>query len=283
MPIKVAVIGFGSIGRRHAGNLKELGCEVIPIDLNYKFNYDVDIAFICTPTQFHVEHAIEYIKRGIPVFIEKPLTYCLDEIDLIEKELALSPVPTMVGCNLRFHPSIIKAKGIADTKKVIFARAETGYYLPFWRQNDYKQSYSASEYGGIIIDAIHEPDYLQWLFGPIKDLKIVCDRVSNLEIQKEDIAEIAIMFNGVSASVHCDYLMKNYHRKLDLYMPHETVSFKIAPTNLMYKKEVEYFLSCIESKTQPMNGVTEAADVLRKVLQGGSYNSSPAHVKTATA
>jgi len=277
--MKVVILGYGSIGKRHAQNLKKLGHEVIPLDLNYKLRFDVDCAFICTPTQFHVNHATEYIERGIPVFIEKPLTYNMEELEKIESLVKKQPVISMVGCNLRFHPSLLKAKIIASTRRVIYARAETGYYLPFWRQEDYRKSYSASEYGGIVLDAIHEPDYLYWLFGDIKDLKMVCDKVSNLEIKKEDIAEIGIIFeSGLSASVHCDYLMKNYHRKLDLYMPHEVISFKIQPTNIMYKKEVQYFLDCVKERKEPMNNIKEAGYVLSKILEGSGYNPSKAYI-----
>ena len=281
--MKITVVGYGSIGKRHGENLKSLGHEVIPIDINYKLRFDVDCAFICTPTEFHIDNAVEYIDRNIPVFIEKPLTYSFDT-ERIEKAISNNPnVVTMVGCNLRFHPSIIKAKIIADSKKVLFARAETGYYLPFWRQSDYRKSYSASEYGGIVIDAIHEPDYLYWLFGKFKYLKVACDKVSTLDIKKEDIAEIGIIFeSGVSASVHCDYLMKNYHRKLDLYLPHEVISFKIQPTNIMYKKEVEYFLNCVREKTKPMNSVLEAIYVLKKVLEGRGDNPSKDYIRAVT-
>lgn len=275
--MKIAIVGWGSIGKRHGENLKSIGHMVYPIDLGDSLNYDVDCAFICTPTQFHIDNAIEYLKRDIPVFIEKPITWSLDELKKIEP---YQDKLCMVGCNLRFHPSIIKAKTIAESKKVIFARAETGYYLPFWRQGDYRKSYSASEYGGIIIDAIHEPDYLYWLFDKIRDLKVVCGRVSDLEINNEDIAEIGILFEcGVSASVHCDYLMKNYHRKLDLYLPHEVISFKIQPTNIMYKKEVEYFIRCIEENKMPMNNIREASYVIKKVLQGRSNDTGEINVK----
>src|SRR4051812_36966928 len=34
---------------------------------------DVDAAFICTPTQFHFEHASAFLQQGIPVLCEKPL------------------------------------------------------------------------------------------------------------------------------------------------------------------------------------------------------------------
>lgn len=274
---------MGSIGRRHYENLKDIGYQVIGIDVGKEFDYDVDCAFICTPTQFHVQHASEFIKRGIPVFIEKPLTHSLEELEKITKLAKQFKTITMVACNNRFHPSLIKAKSIANTGKVVFARAEAGYFLPFWRKTDYRQSYSASEYGGIILDDIHSYDYMSWLFGNIKDIKTVCGKVSNLEIRKEDIAETSILFeSGVAGSIHCDYLMKNYHKQLSLYLPHEVITYKIQPTNLMYKKEVEHFIDAVEQNIQPMNGIEEASNLLRKVFTSYSNNTSQTDInKTA--
>jgi predicted dehydrogenase len=269
--MKIAIVGLGSIGKRHYDNLKSLKHEVYTSDIGEPLNFNVDCAFICSPTQFHVNQAIEYLSKGIPVFIEKPLTFCLSELE----KLGEFNVPSMVACNNRFHPSLLKAKTVADTGKVIFARAEAGYFLPFWRKTDYKKSYSASEYGGIVLDDIHSYDYMYWLFGKIREMKTVCNKVSDLEIKKEDIAETSIMFeNGVAGSIHCDYLMKNYHKELSLYLPHEVITYKIQPTNLMYKKEIEYFISCLEKGVEPMNSIKEASYVLRKTLESLGDNSS---------
>lgn len=282
--MKVALTGYlGSIGRRHSDNLKSLKHEVIGTDLGQDLRFDVDCALICTPTQFHVDQAIEYIKRGIPVFIEKPLSWCLEDLDKIEKVIDEHKVLSMVACNNRFHPSLLKAKTVAETGKVIFARAEAGYFLPFWRKTDYRKSYSASEYGGIVLDDIHSYDYMYWLFGKIREIKTVVGKVSDLEIKKEDIAETSIMFeNGVAGSIHCDYLMKNYHKELSLYLPHEVITYKIQPTNLMYKKEIEYFMSCLEKGVEPMNNIKEAVYVTRKVLQSFGDNTSQNDVNPIT-
>jgi predicted dehydrogenase len=189
----------------------------------------------------------------------------------------------MVACNNRFHPSLLKAKAVADTGKVIFARAEAGYFLPFWRKTDYRKSYSASEYGGIVLDDIHSYDYMYWLFGKIREIKTVVGKVSELEIKKEDIAETSIMFeSGTAGSIHCDYLMKNYHKELSLYLPHEVITYKIQPTNLMYKKEVEYFISCLEKGVEPMNNIKEAVYVTRKVLQSFGNNSGSFNLNKTT-
>lgn len=284
--MKIAITGYlGSIGKRHADNLKALKHEVVGTDIGDKLRFDVDCAFICSPTQFHVEQAIEYISKGIPVFIEKPLSWCVADLDRIEKfvDSHSTKVPSMVGCNNRFHPSLLKAKTVADTGKVIFARAEAGYFLPFWRKTDYRKSYSASEYGGIVIDDIHSYDYMYWLFGKFSNIKTVVGKVSDLEIKKEDIAETSIMFeSGTAGSIHCDYLMKNYHKELSLYLPHEVITYKIQPTNLMYKKEVEYFLDCLAKGVEPMNNIKEACYVTRKTLQSISNNTGKDDVYTLT-
>jgi len=166
---------------------------------------------------------------------------------------------------------------------VVFARAEAGYFLPFWRKTDYRKSYSASEYGGIVLDDIHSYDYMYWLFGKIKEIKTVTGKVSDLEIKKEDIAESSIMFeNGVAGSIHCDYLMKNYHKQLSLYLPHEVITYKIQPTNLMYKKEVEYFCDCVQKDIEPMNNIKESVYVTKNVIQSCRNNSGTTYQHTIT-
>lgn len=280
--MQFAVVGQGSIGKRHTENLIDLGQKVVPIDIGDKLPFDVDCAFICTPTQYHCEHAYEYLSRGIPTFIEKPLSWDLEEAHKFVQSLLSNNTISMVGCNLRFHPALRDAKDICSKHKAIFARAEYGYYLPFWRKGDYRKSYSASKYGGIILDDIHEIDYLYWLFGNIADIKTVYGKVSNLEIEKEDISETSIIFeNGVTASVHQDYLCKNYHRQLTIQFPHERITIDIPQTNLCYKKEVEDFIKCVQYNIQPMNGIGEAYIILSAVLnaKNSSDNTSKINIK----
>jgi predicted dehydrogenase len=265
--LRATVVGQGSIGKRHSENLINLGHQVVPIDLGNKLPFDVDCAFICSPTEFHLEQAYEYLSRDIPTFIEKPLSYDYEKLVKFMQSLASNTTISMVGCNMRFHPAIRDAKDLVQKHKAIFARAEYGYYLPFWRKGDYTKSYSAGEYGGIILDDIHEVDLLYFLFGRIVDIKTVFGKVSDLDIKQEDIAETSILFeNGVSASVHQDYLCKNYHRQLEIHFSHERVKFELPVTNLAYKKQVEYFMDCVKNKTQPINGIGEAFYVLSAIL-----------------
>jgi len=273
--MRTCVVGTGSIGRRHSENLTNLGHSVVGVDIGDKLPFDVECAFICTPTQFHCEQAYEYLSRNIPTFIEKPLSWNFEEMQKLVQSLASNSTPSMVGCNMRFHPAIRDAKDMVQKHKAIFARAEYGYYLPFWRKGDYTKSYSASEYGGIILDDIHEIDYLYWLFGKICEIRTVFGKVSDLQIKQEDIAETSILFeNGISASVHQDYLCKNYHRQLEIHFAHERVRFDLPVTNLAYKKEIEYFIDCVQRKIQPQNNLGEAFYVLSAILDAKNCRNS---------
>ena len=279
--MQFACVGQGSIGKRHTENLIKLGHKVIALDIGDPLRYDVDAAFICSPTQFHCEHAYEYLSRKIPTFIEKPLTHNYNEMVKFIQSLASNNTISMVGCNMRFHPAILDAKDMVSKHKAIFARAEYGYYLPFWRKGDYTKSYSASEYGGIILDDIHEIDLLYYLFGKIVDLKTVFGKVSDLQIKQEDIAETSILFeSGISASVHQDYLCKNYHRTLEIHFAHERVKFELPVTNLAYKKMIEYFINCVKNNITPMNGIGEAFYVLSAVFaaKDGGDNSGKTNI-----
>ncbi len=92
--MKVAIIGCGSIGRRHISNFLTLGCDVIAYNRSktrrdvvkklYKIStYDnlneiallqPDLAVICSPNIFHLDHSLYFAKKKINLFIEKPLS-----------------------------------------------------------------------------------------------------------------------------------------------------------------------------------------------------------------
>jgi predicted dehydrogenase len=121
----VAIVGCGSIGRRHAGNLRSAGVQrlyVVDADraaaarlaadagaeacasLDEALSRGAASAFVCTPTNMHVEHAMRAVAADAHVFVEKPLSYSADEVAQLVALAEDRHVVTMVGCNMRFHP-----------------------------------------------------------------------------------------------------------------------------------------------------------------------------------
>jgi len=241
--MKILVIGAGSIGRRHIGNLNSLGYEDIDVaDLSeecikyVRANYKVgdcfresekaisskhyDAAFILTPPAHHIGIACKLAEKGTDLFIEKPLSDSLDGIDLLVKTKEEKKIVAMVGYNQRFNQGIRKLKEYIESGslgKIYYIRAEVGQYLPDWRPwQDYRRSYTARKElgGGIILDASHEIDYVLWLAkSKVTAVKSLYGRLSDLEIDVEDLAETIMGFeNKVIGSVHLNMLERGYNR-----------------------------------------------------------------------
>lgn len=228
--LKFLIVGFGSIGKRHFNNLRQIGGAevslltgqpVSPPDtrlyrspaetLDQKF----DAVFITNETALHVPTAIAFAERGNHLFLEKPVSDSLEGIDKLTSLVKKNNLKVMVGYNMRFHPVVKAGKDLVREGRIgpiISARIAAGQYLPDWHPGeDYRRSYSASRErgGGVILDLSHELDYTRWFFGDASRIFSLIGRRSDLEIETEDNAEILLEFKGGTwCQIHLDYLQR---------------------------------------------------------------------------
>src|SRR6185369_13479350 len=89
-------------------------------------------------------------------------------------------------------------------------RARFSHYLPNWRPGtDYRTSYSArrAHGGGIVLEGVHEIDYVRWMAGEVASVSAWAGRLSGLDIDSEDCALITLHCkSGAVAQIHLDYL-----------------------------------------------------------------------------
>ncbi len=312
--MRFLVVGCGSIGKRHIRNLIRLGVDqVIGMDVEperlrqaqTEFGIAVaqdftkalnsnsmDAVLVCTPPREHLSYAREVLQRGSPLFMEKPLAHSMEEVPSFLEEVAKHKVPVLVGFNFRFEPSLQQMKQLLDSGRIgrpLSLRAEYGQYRPDRRPGqDYRKNYSAQgeQGGGIVLDSIHELDYVSWLLGRVRELVCFLDRVSPLEMDAEDVAEILLRFeNGAVGSIHMDCFRPAYHRSCEvvgtegilqwsfedqrvrLYTASrkEWEEFRRGQThdvNEMYLKEMEHFLACLKGEAKPAVEAWEAAQIL---------------------
>ncbi|MFA6357070.1 MAG: Gfo/Idh/MocA family oxidoreductase [Candidatus Omnitrophota bacterium] len=236
--MKILLVGCGSIGRRHLENLNQLS-EVSQIFVYSKVKHCLDcledkhkvsmvkslnaiqpdVAIIANETNRHINTAVILAKKGIHLFVEKPLAHNLSgKLELLKKIIKLKKIKLGVGYNLRFLGAFefIKTKlSQGAIGKIYFAKIEVGQYLPFWRSKcDYSISYSASKKrgGGVALDLSHEIDYMRFLFGDPNSCKVAKAKVSSLKIDSEDVFEGIYVYDNFICNVHMDYLQKNKKR-----------------------------------------------------------------------
>ena len=169
-------------------------------------------------------------REGCHLFIEKPVAHALEGVDELREEVRTRGLATLVGCNFRFHPGLRHVKTLLEDDAigtVVSARAQFGQYLPDWHPwEDYRLGYSAQKSlgGGVTLDRIHEIDYLRWLLGDVTEVCAMIGRLSHLEIDTEDTAEILLRFaSGAFASIHLDYVRRTYDCSLEIVGEEGTV------------------------------------------------------------
>ncbi|ATF91960.1 Gfo/Idh/MocA family protein [Cedecea neteri] len=240
---RIAVIGLGNIATRHRRNLRALFPEAeiyavsasgrkiegIVSDSNYisddlqKLSQIVDMAIIASPATSHLEHAIPFIKVGVPTLIEKPVFASLDDAEVISKLIEGNKTPICIGYCLRYLPSTIKLHELLEKNtvgKVLNARITIGQYLPDWRPTkNYKNSVSASKVlgGGALLELSHEIDYSRFLFGELTIKHAIIRNSGILDIDVEDIADIvAISSDEAVIHIHLDFIQRQAFRECEV-------------------------------------------------------------------
>ncbi|MGN0564695.1 MAG: Gfo/Idh/MocA family protein, partial [Candidatus Heritagella sp.] len=79
---------------------------------------DVDAVEICTPNYWHVPMAVQAIRSGKPVNVEKPLSTDLPHTVPLQEALRQNPVPNMMCFSYRFFPAVRFAKWILEKKQL---------------------------------------------------------------------------------------------------------------------------------------------------------------------
>lgn len=86
---------------------------------------DVDAVFVCSPDQYHADYALAAIEAGKHVFVEKPVTLCIEDLEkLIAAEKAHPELVCMVGYMRRYGQGFLKCKELlaGDDRKIEYMR-----------------------------------------------------------------------------------------------------------------------------------------------------------------
>ena len=244
--MKVLLIGYGSIGKRHFDILSDFD-EVDSINVVTKQNIDnvktfkslkdiedinvYDYFIIANETSKHYEQ-LDYVCKYTTnknILVEKPL---------FDKEYTLESCDNnvFVAYNLRFHPLLQKLKEILKDEDVYYANVLAGQYLPTWRPDqDYRESYSAklSQGGGVLRDLSHELDYINWIFGDMTVISSINTKISDLEIESDDIfTALAKTSAGTIINVTMDYISKMPLRKIMIHTKTKTIEANIVTNTI---------------------------------------------------
>lgn len=235
----VALIGGGSIGSRYARILREHGYSVFIYDANRasarKLADDLGatacdtldallalepaLCIVATPPNHHRAPAEAALKLNIPTLIEKPLAHTLEDGAALVAAAKVSTGPSYCVCNMRFHPGVMMVHTARDRiGDLAFVRAHFGHRLSQMRPVGTSVFAADAEAGGgVILDCIHEFDYLQSLLGPLRFIASQSGTVGPDPIAAEDWARIELRTEtNTPVSLDLDFISRRKHRGYEL-------------------------------------------------------------------
>ena len=250
--INTLVIGYGSIGARHARILTELGCSTAilsrrSIEMPLVFSDIATALAVHTPeyivianeTPLHYAMFTKLAELGFQgtLLIEKPL---FDQCRTLPKSAFKN---AYVAYNLRYHPIITRLKAILSSEKLLSVQVYVGQYLPDWRPDtDYRLSYSAdAQGGGVLRDLSHELDYLNWMLGGWNSVAALGGHVSSLEIGSADVFSLLMTTPKCPiVSVQMNYLDRRARRSIIINTDSHTIEADLVGGSITIDSAVEF-------------------------------------------
>ena len=315
---RILIVGFGSIGRRHLENFlqlknvklivytkrtdldsfKEQGVK-ISNSLTECLKENPDIGVITNETSLHIPITIKLAQNGLDLFIEKPLSNSLKDVEKLRAIVKKKKLITQMGCHLRFHPCIKKIKSLIEQEKIgriISAQVQSCSYLPdYHKWEDYRRSYASRKElgGGVILTQIHEIDYMYWFFQEVENVVSMSGKLSDLDVTVEDYAASLLKFkNKVVGEIHLDYFQRPNFKsckirgtKGEIYWDSDNNDVNIynikknkweakfetgfsnnIDTYSSYLEEIKHFMRCVKKRKETINNLEQGIATLKIAL-----------------
>jgi len=263
------------VGQKHA--LEDAG---IPVLTSYRqtLEMDLDAVFVITPPASHADLAVQAMRSGKHVFIEKPMAHTTEQCYWIKFESERYDRTVMIGHTFVYHPAVRQFKEtlprIGALRTVYTVRANFGRYQP----------------AGVVHDLLpHDLSIFTYLCNGFPD-GLKADRNPS-----EDVAYVSARYGPVTCSAFLSWSYPEKSRKLvaagdrgilewDLSRSHislhhkwaarsndgsyehfdegtETIPIEDESEPLM--NEALHFMACLKNGTAPLTGIEEGINVVR--------------------
>ncbi len=254
----------------------------------------LDAVSIALPNELHCSVAIDCLKSGVDVLVEKPIALSLNDAMKMISVARQEERILMVGHVERFNPAVqFIRKYVADGK------LGEPYYLSSRRLGFYPSRFDGAGRFGVSLDlAIHDVDVMRFIMGR-RPRVIHSERMKRLS-PRDDYVCFTLRFgrsigileaswlspykirqliiNGAKGLAMVDYLaqtvdiISDYKEKPEFAGYNDFLDFDYEITKPVIRKaeplrlELDHFLDCVSNRTTPSSDGPNGLENLRLVL-----------------
>lgn len=222
--LKIGIVGLGNISNVHLCAIEKIpgaklvaACDIdiakrhkVPGDVKFYTNVEemldnekIDCLHICLPHYLNVPICLLAAKKGVNVFVEKPVG--MNQADIKGLRGVADKIRVGVCLQNRYNETTLRLKEIIDhetygkitgIKAVLTWSRDMGYYKDSWRSD-----VGTSGGGVIITQAIHTIDLMQYLAGEVDWVKGMSGNLLHEALGVEDTACAHMSFKNGAAGV----------------------------------------------------------------------------------
>lgn len=265
---RIAIIGCGSAGQRHARNLAHLGYTFNAVDprperaaavadLNRGGREYTDLAdcladsnlrgvVVSSPPTFHVSQAIEAARAGLPVLLEKPLSTDREECRQLLDQLAAMPVPVLLGYTWRWWQPLQHVRTLLQNDAIgaiRHVRCSLAAHLADWHPwEDYRDFFMAHQAlgGGALLDESHWIDLMIWFFGMPVEVSARIDHLSDIAIDSDDNVDMILIYDRMRITLHLDLFARPHEKTIRFVGEQGTLLWTAEPNRILCARTPDY-------------------------------------------
>ena len=220
--MRVGILGGSGISRTHVRAAQSIdGVKVVAIcganqskvavlaqssqatpyeSLSAFLEHPMDIVAIGSPSGLHGAQAIEAVRRGLHVLVEKPVDTTAAKADELITEAERMHTKVGVFFQERLSPELAAIKtaiNSGELGKPLFASGSVKWYRPpeYYSESRWRGTWELDGGGVLMNQAIHTLDLLLWFFGPVARVTgRVATQLHNIEM--EDTAAALLEFEN---------------------------------------------------------------------------------------
>ncbi|MCC6600482.1 MAG: Gfo/Idh/MocA family oxidoreductase [Crocinitomicaceae bacterium] len=223
MKIRFAIVGCGSIGKRHLAVIDaESMAEVVAIcdieenrvrELSELYNgvpwftdyntmlseINADVVNVVTPHFFHKQHSIQALHKGFHVLVEKPMALSVKDCrEMIAAAATAKKKLWVVKQNRHNVPVRLAQEAIREGRlgKIFMIKCDILWnrYQGYYDESDWRGKIE-KEGGALFTQASHFIDLLVWWCGDITGVKAITE-TQNHNIETEDSGVAILHFSS---------------------------------------------------------------------------------------